>query len=250
MRWKKTYFDNRKEVMMKMRRILCGVIILAFLFVILGVTKSYAQKEQFVTYLSLADYTAAIAGLNVPADMGCEDYIKDLNSRGGVDGVKIKFIGVDTRYDVARGVSAYKRYRTEPKLLVANAIGTPIGKAVAPLATKDKIVQLVPGDGEFQANLGRIFAWGPTYQDAFAATVDWLLADWKKKGKPGMPKLGYISWDSAYGQEPLRGGKEYAEKMGVTLSSARIFSTRITGSYCLSRSIGEGRGQLYLCRRR
>jgi branched-chain amino acid transport system substrate-binding protein len=155
--------------------------------------------------------------------MGTEDYFKELNAKGGVDGVKVKFIGVDTRYDVARGVSAYKRYRTAPKLLVANAIGTPIGKAVAPLATKDKIVQLVPGDGEFQANIGRIFVWGPTYQDAFAATVDWLLADWKKKGKSGMPKLGYISWDSAYGKEPLRGGKEYAEKMGVTMAPPEFF---------------------------
>jgi branched-chain amino acid transport system substrate-binding protein len=106
---------------------------------------------------------------------------------------------------------------------VANAIGTPIGKAVAPLATKDKIVQLVPGDGEFQANLGRIFVWGPTYQDAFAATVDWLIADWKKKGKTGAPKLGFISWDSAYGKEPLRGGKEYAEKRGVTLAPPEFF---------------------------
>jgi len=209
--------------MMKMVRILCGIIILPFLFVMMGVYQSYAQKEKFVTYLSLADYTAAIAGLNVPADMGCEDYIKELNSKGGVDGVKVKFIGVDTRYDVARGVSAYKRYRTEPKLLVANAIGTPIGKAVAPLATKDKLVTLVPGDGEFQANLGRIFVWGPTYQDSFAATIDWLLADWKKKGKTGIPKLGYISWDNAYGKEFLRGGKEYAEKMGVALAPPEFF---------------------------
>ncbi len=38
-----------------------------------------------------------------------------------------------------------------------------------------------------------------------------------------MPKLGYISWDSAYGQEPLRGGKEYAEKMGVTLAPPEFF---------------------------
>ena len=203
-----------------MRRILCGVIILTFLFVT-GVIQSHAQKE--VTYLSLADYTAAIAGLNVPADMGCEDYIKDLNSRGGVDGVKIKFIGVDTRYDVARGVSAYKRYRTESKLLVANAIGTPIGKAVAPLATKDKIVQLVPGDGEFQANLGRIFAWGPTYQDSFAASIDWILSDWKAKGKPGTPKVGYISWDNSYGVEFLRGGKEYADRKGVFIATPEFF---------------------------
>jgi hypothetical protein len=42
---------------------------------------------------------------------------------------------------------------------VVNAIGTPISKAVGPLATKDKLVQIVPGDGEFQAKLGRIFIW-------------------------------------------------------------------------------------------
>ena len=206
---------------MKMRKILCGIIVLAFIGFIGAAQSQAAEKE--VTYLSLADYTAAIAGLNVPGDMGTEDYFKELNAKGGVDGVKVKFIGVDTRYDVARGVSAYKRYRTEPKLLVTNAIGTPIGKAVAPLATKDKIVQLVPGDGEFQAHIGRIFVWGPTYQDAFAATVDWLLADWKKKGKTGMPKLGYISWDNAYGKEFLRGGKEYAEKMGVTMAPPEFF---------------------------
>ncbi len=207
--------------MMKVKRMLCGIVALSFLF-LMGVIQSDGA-EKFVTYLSLADYTAAIAGLNVPADMGCEDYIKEFNAKGGVDGVKIKFIGVDTRYDVARGVSAYKRYRVEPKLLVANAIGTPIGKAVAPLATKDKIVLLVPGDGEFQAHLGRVFIWGPAYQDSFAATIDWILSDWKAKGKPGMPKAGYISWDNPYGKEFLRGGKEYSEKMGVVLAPPEFF---------------------------
>ena len=207
--------------MMKMKRWLYGVVIFTFLFGI-GVLKSGAA-EKYVTYLSLADYTAAIAGLNVPGDMGTEDYFKDLNARGGVDGVKVKFIGVDTRYDVARGVSAYKRYRAEPKLLVVNAIGTPIGKAIAPLATKDKLVQLVPGDGEFQAHLGRVFIWGPAYQDSFAATIDWIISDWRKKGKTGMPKIGYISWDNPYGKEFLRGGKEYAEKMGVALAPPEFF---------------------------
>jgi branched-chain amino acid transport system substrate-binding protein len=180
-------------------------------------------QEKYVTYLSLADYTGAIAGLNVPADMGVEDYFKDLNARGGVEGVKVKFIGVDTRYDVARGVSAYKRYRTEHKLLVVNAIGTPIGKAVGPLATKDKLVQIVPGDGEFQAKLGRIFIWGPAYQDAFSASMDWVINDWKAKGKSGMPKFGFISWDSPYGKEFLRGGKEYAEKIGLPLIKPEFF---------------------------
>ncbi|HEX7373123.1 MAG TPA: hypothetical protein VF372_09890, partial [Thermodesulfobacteriota bacterium] len=60
-------------------------------FFILGMGPSLAQ-EKYVTYLSLADYTGAIAGLNVPADQGVEDYITELNNvRGGVEGVKIKF---------------------------------------------------------------------------------------------------------------------------------------------------------------
>lgn len=180
-------------------------------------------EEKHVTYLSLADYTGPIAGLNVPADMGVEDFFKDLNDRGGVEGVKVKFLGVDTRYDVARGVSAYKRYRTEHKLLVFNAISTGIGKAVAPLAQRDKVVQLVPGDGEFQAKRGHVLTWGVCYQDAFAATMDWILEDWKSKGKTGVPKVGYMIWDNPYGREPLRGGKEYLEKLGINFLPPEFF---------------------------
>jgi len=176
-----------------------------------------------VAYLSLADYTGPIAGLNVPADMGLEDFIKEVNTKGGVDGVKIKFIGIDTRYDVARAVSAYKRYRRTPKLLMVNSISTGIGKAVARLIERDQKAQLVPGDGEFQAHIGRTFLWGPAYQDAFAATLDWILDDWKKKGKSGAPVVGYLSWDNPYGREHLRGGKEYAEKIGIKLLPPEFF---------------------------
>jgi len=187
------------------------------------VTLSSPSSAQEVAYLSLADYTGPIAGLNVPADMGLEDYIKDLNSKGGVDGVKIKFIGIDTRYDVARAVSAYKRYRRTPRLLVVNSISTGIGKAVARLIERDKRLQIVPGDGEFQAHIQRTFIWGPAYQDAFAATLDWILADWKAKGKTGAPVVGYLSWDNPYGREHLRGGTEYAEKIGIKLLPPEFF---------------------------
>jgi branched-chain amino acid transport system substrate-binding protein len=180
-------------------------------------------SEKYVTYLSLADYTGPIAGLNVPSDMGCEDYFKDLNERGGVQGVKVKFIGVDTRYDVARGVSAYKRYRKEHKLLVVNPISTALGKSLSPLIKADRLVSLCPGDGEFQAHIGRTFIWGVPYQDGFGAALDWMVEDWQKKGNPGKPVVGFISWDNPYGREPFRGGKEYAEKIGVKLLPPELF---------------------------
>jgi len=61
------------------------------------------------------------------------------------------------------------------------------------------------------------------YQDAFAATIDWILSDWKKKGKTGSPKVAVLSWDNAYGNEMLRGGKEYAEKNGITILPSELF---------------------------
>jgi len=185
-------------------------------------TASFAQQQE-VIYLSLADYTGPIAGLNVPGDMGLEDYIKEVNAKGGVGGIKIKFIGIDTRYDVARAVSGYKRYRRTPRVLMVNSISTGIGKALARLIARDKRAQLVPGDGEFQAHLGRTFIWGPAYQDAFAAIMDWVMDDWKAKGKSGAPVVGYISWDNPYGREPLRGGKEYAESQGITMLPPEYF---------------------------
>jgi branched-chain amino acid transport system substrate-binding protein len=214
---------ERKGGTMGKRSIIFLLIVLAVCLSVVGLSSSSFAKEKEVAYLSLADYTGPIAGLNVPADMGLEDYIKDLNAKGGVDGVKIKFIGIDTRYDVARAVSAYKRYRRTPRLLVVNSISTGIGKAVARLIERDKRLQIVPGDGEFQAHLQRTFIWGPAYQDAFAALLDWVMDDWKARGKSGQPVFGYLNWDNPFGRELLRGGKEYAEKLGIKLLPPEFF---------------------------
>jgi len=192
-------------------------IVLTACLSLVALSSASSAEEKEVAYLSLADYTGPLAGLNVPEDMAVEDYLKELNAKGGVDGVKIRFIGVDTRYNVAMAVSAYKQYRKTPRLLVVNAIGTGLGKAVAPLVEADKRLQLTPADGEFQAHIGRTFIWGPTYQDGFASIMDWVMEDWKAKGKSGAPVVGYIAWDNPMGREPLRGGKEYAEKIGVKL---------------------------------
>ncbi|MBM3141941.1 MAG: hypothetical protein FJ005_02685 [Chloroflexi bacterium] len=214
--------------MSKGKYLLFGAILLSVLLALPAISAcapKAAPKEKVISYLSLGDYTGPIAGLNVPADTGCEDMFKEINSKGGVDGVKVNAIFVDTRYDTARGVSAYKRYRTEPKLLVVNAISTPFGKAIFPMTMKDKVVQLAPGDGEAQAFIGWVFPWGVCYQNAFGASIDFILEDWKAKGKTGSPIIGYMSWDSAYGREPLRGGKEYAEKLGVQLLPPEFFPT-------------------------
>ena len=188
----------------------------------MGLLTASATADE-ISFLDLSDFTGPVAGLALPGSMGLEDYLKDLNERGGIEGLKVKYIGVDTRYDVARALSAYKRYRRDKKVLCVNIVSTPLGKMLERLTRREKLVIMIPGDGEFQAHPGNFFPWGPVYQNAFSATIDWILADWKKKGMSGAPKVAVLSWDSAYGREMLRGGKEYAEQNGVEILPSELF---------------------------
>lgn len=207
---------------MKILRIQWSVLFLVTALLLWAPVSGTAQAEE-VKFLDLSDFTGPVAGLALPGSMGTEDYIKDINAKGGVDGVKIKYIGVDTRYDVARGLSAFKRYRRDPKVVAGTIVSTPLGKVLGALTRKEKRVFYTPGDGEYQAHIGNFFLYGPAYQDAYAATIDWILEDWKKKGKSGKPKVGVLSWDNPYGREMLRGGKEYAESKGITVLPSELF---------------------------
>lgn len=173
--------------------------------------------EKSVAYLSLADYTGPSGGLDAFIQMGTEDYFKYVNEKGGIQGIKVQFIGVDTRADVARVVAGYKRYNRTPNLFAFWNNSTPSNQVVVPLALKDKLIMLTPASGEAVAKPANVFLWGQCYQDGFGASVDWMLDDWQKKGKAGNPTVGYISWDNSYGRAHLEGGKEYVEKKGIKL---------------------------------
>ena len=234
--------------MSKTKYLLVGVILLAVAFpAVSGCAPEAPPKEKYVTFLSLTDLTGAIAGFTAPLEEAFGYYFDDLNRRGGVDGVTVRRITVDTRYDIARAVSAYKRYRFEHKVAMAFVPMTPATKALSPMLEKDKYILLTPADGEFQARIGRVFLAAPPYQDGCAASFDWILSDWKSKGKSGMPTVGYLLWDNPYGKEPLRGGKEYAEKVGVKLLPPEFFPTGASEhTVWLTRLAGAGADYIFI----
>ncbi|MDY6881096.1 MAG: ABC transporter substrate-binding protein [Desulfatiglans sp.] len=198
-------------------------VLLGLYLMLFGLTSRGECAEKAASFLCLADYTGPVAAISVPLVKGETDYFKEVNARGGINGIKINFINIDTRYNVARAVSAYRRYRKGHKVLVADFHSTPFGKALGRDTKRDKIFGLYPGDGEVQGKDLPGFNWGTTYQDSFAACLDWIIKDWKEKGTGGRPKVGYLSWDSAYGRESLRGGKEYADTLPLTLLKPEFF---------------------------
>jgi len=188
------------------------------------------EKEKYIGVLSLSDYSGPIATITTGGDTGASMYVEYVNAQGGFDGIKLKWIGVDTRYDTARGVSAYRRYRADPSILVVIPQGTPMVEALRPLIQADDKVLALPGTGKYAARTngdwlvpGRAYIYAPPYQDMLGAIIDWIIKDWRAKGKSGMPVLGYYNWDNEYGHESLLGGEEYAQKAGVKLLPPEFF---------------------------
>lgn len=231
---------------MRKKRSLLLVLAAVITAVCFGATPAMA-KDKEVVFLDLTDMTGAIAGLAGNGSAWCKATFDYYNDRGGIDGVKIKYIGIDTRYDVARALSAYKRYRRTPKLLLANTVSTGLGKAIYPLIKRDKLTNYTPGDGEFQAKLSRTFIYSTPYQDGFSAALDWMLEDWKKKGNSDVPVVGFMSWDNPYGREPFRGGKEYAAKIGINLLTPELFPTgSLKHDVWLNRLSKKGANYIYV----
>ena len=231
--------QNRKEGKRKMTRtkiglLLAGILVLSLMA--LPLVSSCAKEaavpegEKYVSILSLSDYSGPIAIITGGGDEGGKTYMEYLNDKGGFDGVEMRLIGVDTRYDTARGISAFRKYRTDPTIVVVIAQGTPLVEAIHPLVQADGDVLAIPGTGKYAAHTngdwvvpGRVYTYSPPYQDMFGAVLDWIVKDWQAKGKSGMPTLGYYNWDNEYGREHLRGGEQYAQKVGVSLLPPEFF---------------------------
>lgn len=226
------------------------VMVLGVLFLSIAMAfnpTSGMGAEKYVTFLGLDDLTGPIAAQATTGALAREHFFREANEKGGVEGVKVKNIIVDCRYDTARAISAYNRYRKENKFLYVYVPSTGIAKVMYPYAERDKIVMQVPGVGEFQARLGRAFTYSPPYQDMFAASLDWAVEDWQKRGNPGKPVVGYIAWDNPFGKEHLLGGKEYVEKIGVKLLPPEFFPVgSLRHDVWLTRLAGQGVNYIFV----
>jgi branched-chain amino acid transport system substrate-binding protein len=96
---------------MKLRQIVLAVAVAATgLTSALVSTQAAAQaKEQFFPVLVYR--TGAYAPNGVPFANGYVDYLKLVNARGGINGVKLSFEECETGYATDRGVECYERLK-------------------------------------------------------------------------------------------------------------------------------------------
>jgi branched-chain amino acid transport system substrate-binding protein len=150
------------------------------------------------------DRTGPTQTVGVNLCPGFNDYIKLVNSKGGVMGHTIRADEVDNEYKVPPAVESYERYKKEGAVTVS-VYGTPQIYALTQKLTEDRIPGTSPGFGKAAAADGTkypyIFPIAATYWSQAAAAVKYAKDQLggNMKGK----KIAYIFYDNPAGREPF-----------------------------------------------
>ncbi|MFZ9338511.1 MAG: ABC transporter substrate-binding protein [Limnohabitans sp.] len=175
-------------------------------------------KEQFIPVLSYR--TGPYAPNGAPWANGFVDYLKLVNAKGGINGVKIAYEECETGYDTARSVECYERLKSKKPSFV-QTLSTGATFAITEKAPGDKIPVLTVGYGRSESADGAVFKWNFPIAGTYWVAADTILqaiskkeGGWDKlKGK----KIALVYHDSPFGKEPIPLMQERSRNHGFEL---------------------------------
>ena len=206
---------------MKIRHVVLAAALVAAGVSPVAMTSAFAQaKEQFIPVLSYR--TGPFAPNGVPWANGYVDYLKLVNARGGINGVKIIFEECETGYDTARSVECYERLKGKHGgAALVQPLSTGATFALTEKAPTDKISVVTVGYGRSESADGTVFKWNFPIAGTYWVAADAILQSiakkeggWDKlKGK----KIALVYHDSPFGKEPIPLMQERAAMHGFAL---------------------------------
>jgi len=204
----------------------CLAIVMALVMLAAGLfapVQSPAQSKGEIIVGVQCDRTGATQIVGTVLCPGLHDYIALVNSKGGVEGYKIKALEVDHEYKVPPAVESYERFKKEGAVSIA-VYGTPQIYALAAKLTEDRIPGTSPGFGSAAAADGTrypyIFPIAATYWSQATAAVDFVKKQFNGdlKGK----KIAYIFFDNPAGREPIQVLQDLAAREGFQMKEFAV----------------------------
>jgi hypothetical protein len=190
-------------------------------------------KAQFIPVLSYR--TGAYAPNGTPWANGFIDYMKLVNARGGLNGVKLTWEECETGYDTARSVECYERLKGKGASLCSRCPPA-CHLRLTEKAPADKIPVVTVGYGRSESADGSVFKWNFPIAGTYWVAADAILqAIGKKEGsldKLKGKKIALVYHDSPYGKEPIAA-------VAGTLQDARLRPAAAAGHASGSRAEGH-----------
>src|SRR5262249_2975120 len=187
----------------------------------LGGVQGFAQDKEIVFGFQ-CDRTGPTAPVGTILCPGYQDYIALVNSKGGVEGYKIKGIEIDNEYKVPPAIEAHERFKKEGAVLDA-VYGTPQIAALNKKLEEDKILGTSPGFGIAAAADGKRFPYtfpiAASYWSQAGPSVEFVKENLGTlKGK----KIAYIYYDNPPGKEPLAVLEDLSKAEGFELRTFAV----------------------------
>jgi branched-chain amino acid transport system substrate-binding protein len=206
---------------MKLRKIVWTAAAVCAGLTSLAVAPAAMAQEQF--FPSLVYRTGPYAPNGVPFANGYADYLKLVNARGGINGVKVSYEECETGYATDRGVECYERLKGKNGgATVFQPLSTGITFALTEKAPVDKIPLITAGYGRSESADGGVFKWNFPIAGTYWVAADVLIQHIAKKeggyDKLKGKKIALVYHDSPYGKEPIPLLQERAAMHGFQLS--------------------------------
>src|SRR5215475_7898725 len=181
-----------------------------------------AQDKELVFGLQ-CDRTGATQTVGVFLCPGYHDYINLLNSKGGIEGYKIKVLEIDNEYKVPPAMEAHERFKKEGAVL-EGLYGTPQTAALNKKLEEDKMLGTSPGFGTAAATDGKRYPYtfpiAASYWSQGAAAVS--FAKKQLGGSLKDKKIAYLFYDNPAGKEPLGVLEDLAKSEGFELRTFAV----------------------------
>lgn len=184
-------------------------------------TGASAQNKELLFGLQ-CDRTGPTATVGTVLCPGYHDYIALVNSKGGVEGYKIRVTEVDNEYKVPPAIEAHERFKKDGAVL-EGLYGTPQTAALNKKLEEDKILGTSPGFGTASAADGKRFPYtfpiAASYWSQAGAAVE--FAKEKMGGLKGK-KIAYLFYDNPAGKEPMPILEDIAKAEGFELRTFAV----------------------------
>lgn len=127
--------------------------------------------------------------------------VKEINETGGINGHPLKVISEDSALDPKKAISAYNKLVSIDRVhIIVGCIGSSVCLAIAPLATRDKIVVMSAGGTSPKLSGSSKYFFRVAPSDTIGAT---RLVDWVIEAGANRISILYIKNDYGQGQKDV-----------------------------------------------
>jgi branched-chain amino acid transport system substrate-binding protein len=206
---------------MNLRKLALTASLGAVMLSSLAVTPATAASAREQFFPVLVTRTGPIAPNATPWGNGYIDYLKLVNARGGINGVKIVFEECETGYATDRIVECYERLKgMHGGATLFQPLSTGGTFALTEKAPVDKIPLITAGYGRSESQNGAVFTWNfpllGTYWVGSDVAIQYIAKKLGGVANLKGKKIALVYHDSPYGKEAIPVLEELSKKHTAT----------------------------------